>query len=141
MADHARRERSIRRLRARCRRRWNLRSRVGQTRVAITSSFVQCDGSQLPGQLDTTSYSNGQHTLTYGASNAAGVVSAPSKTISIDNAPVSLSLTGPSDALSTAGTQHVDAYAGAGPSGVAAVFCSVDEVRTSAMEGPQLRCL
>src|SRR5437588_282144 len=91
-----------------------------------TSSFTQCHGSQLPGQLDTTAYSDGQHTLTYGASNAASVISAPSKTISIDNAPVSLSLSGPTDALSTAGTQYVAASASAGPSGVAAIFCSVD---------------
>ena len=91
-----------------------------------TSRFAQCHGSQLPGQLNTASYSNGQHTLTYGAANAAGVISAPSKTISIDNAPVSLSLSGPTDAPSTAGTQYVDASAAAGPSGVAAIFCSVD---------------
>jgi hypothetical protein len=91
-----------------------------------TSRFVQCHGSQLPAQLDTTSYSNGQHTLLYGAGNAAGVISAPSKTISVDNAPVTLSLTGRTDALSTAGTQYVDANATAGPSGVGAIVCSVD---------------
>ena len=91
-----------------------------------TSRFVQCHGSQLPGQLNTTSYSNGQHTLTFGASNAASVISAPSKTISIDNAPVTLSLSGPTDAPSTAGTQYVHAAANAGPSGVGAIFCSVD---------------
>jgi hypothetical protein len=54
------------------------------------------------------------------------VISAPSKTISVDNAPVALSLTGPTDALSTAGTQYVDANATAGPSGVGAILCSVD---------------
>lgn len=91
-----------------------------------TSSFTQCHGSELPGQLDTSGYSDGPHTLIYVASNAAAVVSAPSKTISIDNAPVSLSLSGPTDALSTAGTQYVSASASAGPSGVAAIFCSVD---------------
>jgi hypothetical protein len=91
-----------------------------------TSQFVQCHGSQLPSQRDTTSYSNGRHTLMYAAGNAAGVLSAPSKTISIDNAPVSLSLSGPTDALSTAGTQYVDATATAGPSGVGAILCSVD---------------
>ena len=91
-----------------------------------TSRFIQCHGSQLPGQLNTTSYSNGQHTLTFGASNAASVISAPSKTISVDNAPVSLSLSGPTDAPSTAGTQYVHAGATAGPSGVGAILCSVD---------------
>jgi hypothetical protein len=91
-----------------------------------TSQFVQCHGSQLPAQLDTTKYSNGQHTLLYTAGNAAGVISAPSKSVSIDNAPVTLNLTGPTDALSTAGTQYVDASAAAGPSGVASISCSVD---------------
>ena len=87
---------------------------------------MQCHGSELPAQLDTTKYANGQHALLYGAGNAAGVISAPSKTISVDNAPVTLSLTGPTDALSTAGTQYVDANATAGPSGVGAILCSVD---------------
>jgi hypothetical protein len=91
-----------------------------------TSNFVQCHGSQLPGQLNTTSYSDGQHTLAYGAYNAAGVPASVSKTISIDNQPVSLSLNGPTDAPSTAGTQYVSASATAGPSGVAGTFCSVD---------------
>jgi len=90
------------------------------------SSFTQCHGFQLAGQLDTTKYSDGHHTLTYGASNAAGVLSAPSKAISIDNAPVTLSLSGPTDAPSTAGTQYVSAVASAGPSGVSAIYCSVD---------------
>ena len=91
-----------------------------------TSRFTQCHGSQLPGQLDTTGYANGQHTLAYGAYNAASVPSSVSKTISVDNAPVSLSLSGPTDAPSTAGTQYVHAAGSAGPSGVAAIVCSVD---------------
>jgi hypothetical protein len=91
-----------------------------------TSNFVQCHGSQLPGQLNTTSYSDGQHTLAYGAYNAAGVPASVSKSISIDNQPVSLSLNGPTDAPTTAGTQYVSASASAGPSGVAGIFCSVD---------------
>jgi len=91
-----------------------------------TSRFTQCHGSQLPGQLNTTDYANGQHAFAYGAYNAASVPASASKTISIDNAPVSLSLSGPTDAPSTAGTQHVQAVATAGPSGVGAIFCSVD---------------
>jgi hypothetical protein len=91
-----------------------------------TSRFTQCHGSQLPGQLNTTSYADGQHTFAYAASNAASVPASASKTISIDNAPVSLSLSGPTDAPSTGGTQYVHAVASAGPSGVRAIFCSVD---------------
>ena len=91
-----------------------------------TTRFTQCHGSQLPGQLDTTAYGNGQHTLAYGAYNAASVPASVSKTISIDNAPVTVSLSGPTDAPSTAGTQYVHAAGAAGPSGVAAIVCSMD---------------
>ena len=101
-----------------------------------TSRFAQCHGSQLPGQLNTTSYGNGQHALAYGAFNAASVPASASKTISIDNAPVSLSLSGPTDAPSTAGTQYVHAVASAGPSGVGAIFCSVDGSSYQRYGGP-----
>jgi hypothetical protein len=90
------------------------------------SRFTQCHGSQLPGQLNTTDYANGSHTFAYGAYNAAAVPASASKTVSIDNGPVSLSLSGPTDVPSTAGTQYVHATASAGPSGVGGIFCSVD---------------
>jgi len=44
----------------------------------------------------------------------------------VDNTGVTLSLTGPSDASSTAGTQYVSATATSGPGGVSAIYCSVD---------------
>ena len=89
------------------------------------SSFTQCHGSQLPAVLDTTRYPNGGVSLRFGATNAAGVTSAPAKTVLVDNAPVTLQLSGRTDAPSTAGTQYVTATATAGPSGVA-IACSVD---------------
>jgi len=46
--------------------------------------------------------------------------------VNIDNDPVSVSLSGPTDAPSTAGTQYVTATGSAGPSGVSGVGCSVD---------------
>jgi len=46
--------------------------------------------------------------------------------VDIDNDPVSLSLSGPTDASTTAGTQYLTASATAGPSGVAGISCSVD---------------
>ena len=48
------------------------------------------------------------------------------KSVNIDNAPVGLSLTGPSDASSTAGPQAITGTAQAGPSGVRGIWCSVD---------------
>ena len=44
----------------------------------------------------------------------------------IDNDPVSLNLSGPTDAPSTAGVQYVTATAAAGPSGVQGITCVVD---------------
>jgi len=94
-----------------------------------THSWTQCPSPQTMGQtIDTTSYANGPLSLTLSASDAASPanVSSPSTTLQVDNTGVALSLTGPSDALSTAGTQYVSATATAGPSGVAAIYCSVD---------------
>jgi hypothetical protein len=96
------------------------------------SSWTQCHGAELPAQLDTTKYPDGHLSLAYEATNAAGVASnltrdnAHRDPILVDNAPVSLSLTGPTDAPSTAGTQYVTATATAGPSGVAGIACSTD---------------
>jgi len=46
--------------------------------------------------------------------------------VNIDNDPVNVSLSGPTDAPSTAGTQYVTATGSAGPSGVSGIGCSVD---------------
>ena len=51
---------------------------------------------------------------------------AVTKYVNIDNDPVSVTLSGPTDAPSTAGTQYVTATATAGPSGVQGIACSVD---------------
>jgi hypothetical protein len=89
------------------------------------SSFIQCHGSEVPALLDTTRYPNGGVALRFGATNAAGVTSALAKTVLVDNAPVTLQLSGRTDAPSTAGTQYISARATAGPSGVS-IACSVD---------------
>ena len=94
-----------------------------------THSWTQCPSPQTMGEtIDTTQYANGPLSLTLSAADAASPanVSSPSTTLHVDNTPVALSLTGPSDAPSTAGTQYVSATATAGPSGVAAIYCSVD---------------
>ena len=48
------------------------------------------------------------------------------RTIDVDNQQPAVSLTGPTDVASTAGTQFVTATATAGPSGVAGISCSTD---------------
>ncbi len=46
--------------------------------------------------------------------------------LNVDNTPVNLSLTGPTDASVTAGTPYITAVASSGPSGIQAIFCSID---------------
>ena len=92
-------------------------------------SWTQCPTPQTQDlTLDTTQYPNGSLPITLSAADAASPsnVSSPSETLHVDNVPVTLSLTGPSDVPSTAGVQHVFASASAGPSGVADIFCSLD---------------
>ncbi len=48
------------------------------------------------------------------------------KYVNIDNYPVGIALSGPTDAPSTAGTQYITATGTAGPSGVSGVGCSLD---------------
>jgi len=78
--------------------------------------------------LDTTRYADGPLSLTLSASDAVSPanVSSPSETLHVDNQPVDLALSGPTDAPSTAGVQYVSATATAGPSGVAGIACSED---------------
>jgi hypothetical protein len=94
-----------------------------------THSWTQCPSPQTMGMtVDTTQYANGPLSLVLSASDAASPanLSSLSTTLHVDNTPVTLSLTGPSDAPSTAGTQYVSAAATAGPSGVSAIYCSED---------------
>ena len=95
------------------------------------SSWTQCHGSQLPAQIDTTKYANGPLSLTYSANNAAAVSSYASRgpgnnPVLVDNSPAAVTLSGPTDALTTSGTQYVTATASTGPSGVAGIDCSTD---------------
>lgn len=101
----------------------------GPTTAHNQSSWTQCSSPQTMSQsIDTTSYPSGSLSLLLSAVDAAtpANVSSPSETLHVDNQPVTLALSGPTDAPSTAGTQYVRAIASAGPSGVADIDCSVD---------------
>ena len=67
--------------------------------------------------MNTTRYGQGALTLALGASDAAGVPASISKTVYVDNSTPTVTLSGPVDAPSTAGTQYVTASAGGSPSG------------------------
>jgi hypothetical protein len=89
-------------------------------------SFTQCPTPEtLYNTVDSTQYPNGPLQITLYARDAAGNVSEPQTTVQVDNTPVALGLSGPTNAPSSAGTQYVSASASAGPSGVA-IACSLD---------------
>ena len=58
--------------------------------------------------------------------DAAGETTSDTETIYVDNSTPTLSLSGPTDASSSAGTQYVTATAGGSPSGIDGISCSVD---------------
>jgi hypothetical protein len=93
-----------------------------------TSQWTQCHGSAINAAVDTTAYPNGAGAITlgYAATNAAGASSSASKAINVDNVTPSVSLSAPTDLASAAGAEFVTATGSAGPSGVAAISCSVD---------------
>ncbi len=92
------------------------------------SNWNQCPGSQINASVDTSRYPDGAGKLSlwFWASNAAGATSVLSHTFNVDNQTPSVSLSGPTNAPSTAGIQDVAATATAGPSGVAGIWCTVD---------------
>ena len=92
-----------------------------------TAVWQQCPDWTWPASVDTTDYvpSSGRLAVTLAGTNAAGVSNAPSETLDVDNQPVQVSVSGPSTASTTDGTQYVTATGSGGPSGMA-IGCSVD---------------
>lgn len=102
-----------------------------------TTQWTQCPSKEIDASVDTTAYPDGAGALTlaYAASNAAGAVSSASKAINVDNVTPSVSLSAPADTASTSGNQAVTAVASGGPSGIAAIYCSVDGSPTATYQG------
>ncbi len=92
----------------------------------------QCPAQNVSASIDTSMSRGSQGMgvgtmpLTLAATNAANMTASPSKTVDVDNSAPTVSVSGPSDAPSAAGTQTVTATAAAGPSGVSGISCSVD---------------
>jgi hypothetical protein len=89
----------------------------------------QCDALGQGGvnqPLDTSTFTDGPETIAVHAIDAAGQTASNSKLLMLDNTAPSVSVSGPTDALSTAGTQEISVIGHAGLSGVSAVGCSVD---------------
>jgi hypothetical protein len=90
------------------------------------SVWHQCNAPAISQTIHTWQDGNGAMPLTLGAWDAAGVPVSYTKTIYIDNSQPTISLSGPAEAPSTAGTQYVTATGSAGPSGVSGIGCSAD---------------
>jgi hypothetical protein len=112
----------------------------GPSATPNTSQWQQCpDSTWMPAEgasVDTRTYvpHSGALSLQLDASNAAGVDSAVSETLQVDNEPVQLNLSGPTAASTSDGTQYVNASATAGPSGVT-IGCSLDGGATQWQSG------
>jgi hypothetical protein len=106
-------------------------SLAGQAIPGSTGSTVnptvwhQCAAPAFDAMVNTAQYGQGGVPLVLGTSDAAGVPASATRAVLIDNSVPIVSISGPTDAPSTAGTQYVTATASA-LSGVAGLSCSVD---------------
>ncbi len=117
-------------------------TREGPSAAPDTSEWHQCPDQvwerQQGASVDTRDYigGSGSFLLTLNAQNAAGVESAYApEQISVDNDPVGVSFSTPSDPNPGAWVGHavtVDATASAGPSGIGGITCSTDGGAASA---------
>ena len=98
----------------------------GTSSSRSVTTWHECAAPPIDDRVNMPGYSQGPNTLHIGAWDAAGETVNSSKTVHVDNQQPTVSLVGPSDAPSTAGTQYVTATATAGPSGVDGISCSVD---------------
>lgn len=95
-------------------------------------TWKQCPDQFVPAAVDTSAshgsggLGEGAMVLELTATNTAGITAAPTKTVFVDNTTPTISLSGPTDAPSTAGTQYVSAAAAGSPSGIADIICTVD---------------
>ncbi len=111
----------------------------GPSAAPNVSVWQQCPQLTDGVSVNTAQYPNGAMGLILSARNAAGVVSSPAETVYVDNQTPTVAVSGPKDAPSTAGIQYVSASGSAGPSGVAAINCSVDGARAVSYPGASAR--
>ncbi len=102
---------------------------AGSAVARNSGTWHQCAGATANPVVQTADYGSGTMPLTIGGCDAAAACTgnAFTKTVYVDNTRPTISLSGPTDAPSTGGTQFVTATASAGPSGVDGVSCSVDD--------------
>jgi hypothetical protein len=98
------------------------------------TTWHQCSAGSFSQSFNTASVSSGPSVplvmwardAAYDYSAGAYLSGSVTKYVNIDNDPISVTLSGPTDAPSTARTQYVTATATAGPSQVQGIACSTD---------------
>ena len=98
----------------------------GTSSIRNPSTWHQCSAGPVNDSVVTQGYAQGPNQLRIGGWDAAGEVVNFTRTVDVDNLEPAVSLSGPTDAASTAGIQYLTATATAGPSGVAGISCSTD---------------
>jgi hypothetical protein len=103
------------------------------TNPQTQTSWHQCPAGSFSQSVSTVPLPSGSDTLAMWARDAAFDSTANAylsdtvtQSVRIDNDPVGVTLSGPTEAASTAGTQYLNVAATAGPSGVAKISCSLD---------------
>ena len=90
-------------------------------------TWVQCAAPAYSATgINTTQFPNGELPLTLSATDAVGTSNSLTEQLGVDNVQPIVTLSGPTTASSTAGTQYVTATATTGPSGVGSINCSAD---------------
>jgi hypothetical protein len=98
----------------------------GSSSAQNPSVWHQCAAPPVMQTVHTWQYGQGAMPLTISASDAAGLPVSYTKTVYVDNSQPTVSMSGPTDAPSTAGVQYVAVAAGGSPSGIAGLACSTD---------------
>jgi hypothetical protein len=99
---------------------------AGTGSLPTKTTWHQCSAPPVSSTIDVDKYGQGALTLSLVATDAAGNNAAALEPIDVDSSTPTLTLSGATDAPSTAGTQYVTATAGGSPSGIAGISCSVD---------------
>jgi hypothetical protein len=99
------------------------------------SQWHQCAAPPISQPVDTSRFGQGAVTLSFSTGDAAGVPAGISRIVHIDNSTPAISMSGPTDAPSTAAIQHVTVSAGGSPSAIAHIVCTVDGGHAQAYAG------
>ena len=95
----------------------------GPTSSQNHTAWHQCSVGGFLNSVNTADHPNGPMSLALVATNAAGVSSAPTATLHVDNTPVGLSISGPDQNAWIGHGTTLTATATAGPSGVSGIDC------------------